>query len=83
MATRRIGTFGWAGRLGRIVDLIVFRIVFRIVDLIGRCIVSPPPARTAPRGAACTASFLVARLMPRESRTIGVALQTLHSMRRR
>lgn len=75
MATRRIGTFGWAGRLGRIVDL--------IVDLIGRSIVSPPPARTAPRGAACTASFLVARLMPRESRTIGVALQTLHSMRRR
>lgn len=71
MATRRIGTFGWARRLGR------------IVDLIGRCIVSPPPARTAPRGAACTASFLVARLMPRESRTIGVALQTLHSKRRR
>jgi len=75
MATRRIGTFGWARRLGRIVDL--------IVDLIGRSIVSPPPARTAPRGAACTASLLVARLMPRESRTIGVALQTLHSMRRR
>ena len=39
--------------------------------------------RQAPRGAAGTASFLVARLMPRESRTIGVALQTLHSMRRR